>query len=100
MTEPIPDFPGFTAWLLAQDYTRNPHTDACHDTAEHAHLRSPDGRDDLIVWASGAWSWHDLTLKARLIYPSYGRKQPGEGKTGGCYRIDAGPVHVTPGCRC
>ncbi len=68
--QPIPDFPGFIASLLAKEYTRNPCRDHCQDKgSEHEHLRATDGCD-LIVWADGRWSGFDLTQPARLIYPA------------------------------
>jgi len=103
VTEPIPDFPGFVASLLAKGYTRNPCRDHCQDKgAEHAHLKDPDG-DDMIVWADGRWSGYDLTQPARLIYPGYRRTRDAAhvAVSPGCYRTPGGMmVHVKPGCRC
>ena len=108
--EPIPDFPGFIASLLARGYTRNPCRDHCQDKGtEHEHLRTPDG-DDMIVWADGRWIMFDLTQPARLIYPSAPRSlsrsslaaaYTSPGPFGDCYQMTGGSwVHVRPGCRC
>lgn len=67
----IPDFPGFVDHMLGQGYSRNLCRESCQDhaTADHAHLRTPDG-EDMIAWADGRVSDYDLTLPARLIYPA------------------------------
>ena len=71
---PIPDFPGFIAWMLSDGNARNPCPDCCQDKdTEHVHLRSPDGHDG-IIWADGRVSEFDLTQPARLIYPVYGKR--------------------------
>lgn len=72
--EPIPDYPGFIAWLLAKGYKRNPCLDHCQEVGEHDHLRAPDGHDG-IVWADGHVSEFDLTQPARLIYPAGGKRR-------------------------
>ncbi len=65
---PIPDFPGFVAWMLTEERaTRNPCPDHCQDKdSEHVHLRHQDGHDG-IIWADGRVSEYDLTQPARLI---------------------------------
>jgi hypothetical protein len=74
--QPIPDFPGFIAWMLnTEGSTLNPCPDCCQDKeAEHVHLRHRDGHDG-IIWADGRVSEWDLTQPARLIYPTYGNKR-------------------------
>ena len=72
--EPIQDYPGFIASLLARGYTRNPHLDHCQETGEHDHLKAPDGHDG-IIWADGHVSEFDLTQPARLIYPGGGKRR-------------------------
>ncbi len=100
--DPIPDFPGFVASLLAKGYTRNPCQDCCQDKGtEHEHLKSPDGNDG-IIWADGHVSEFDLTQPARLIYPAAGRSTYAPSSLPeNCYQMASGPmVHVKPGCRC
>ena len=99
---PIPDFPGFVAWMLDNGNTLNPCRDWCQDKdTEHVHLHSPDGADG-IIWADGRVSEWDLTQPARLIYPAAGRKTYAPPSLpGDCYRMPGGSmVHVKPGCRC
>ena len=99
---PIPDFPGFVAWMLSNGNTRNPCPDHCQDKAtEHVHLRSPEGHDG-IVWADGHVSEFDLTQPARLIYPAALRNVFPRWHSGKvCYTLPSGSmVHVKPGCQC
>jgi hypothetical protein len=100
--DPIPDFPGFIASLLAGGYARNPCRDGCQDKgSEHVHLRHPDGGDG-IIWADGHVSEFDLTQPVRLIYPSAGcGSYQSSPLPDACYQAGAGfMVHVRPGCRC
>ena len=100
--EPIPDFPGFIAWMLSSGNTLNPCPDCCQDKgAEHAHLRGPEGNDG-IVWADGRVSEWDLTQPARLIYPAAGHAVYRRASLPeDCYQMPGGSmVHVRPGCRC
>ena len=99
---PIPDFPGFIAWMVGNGSTLNPCRDGCQDKGtEHVHLRSPDGFDG-IVWADGRVSDYDLTQPARLIYPRTLRNVFPRWHSGNiCYVLPSGSmVHVKPGCRC
>lgn len=74
VSDPIPDFPGFVASLLARGCTRNPCRECCQDKgSEHVHLKHWDGHDG-IVWADGRVSEFDLTQPARLIYPAAPRR--------------------------
>jgi len=122
----IPDFPGLVAHLRSRGYVLNPCATTCPDHGDpgHAHLRAPDG-EDVITWADGRISYYDLTLPARLIYPSPKSVRPYDmvlpkwpgpedfpwtpfrnvfarwhsGKV--CYALPSGNmVHVKPDCRC
>ena len=98
--QPIPDFPGFVAWMLdTEGATQNSCPVHCQDKgSEHVHLRHRDGHDG-IIWADGRVSEYDLTQPARLIYPVY----PGGGRMlcgSRCYPLASGSmVHVKPDCQ-